>query len=406
MNVHKIRQDFPILQRTVNDKPLVYLDNAATTQRPLQVIQAVGNFYRTHNANVHRSPHTLSFEATQAYEDAHRAVARLINAPSWREVIFVRNATEALNLVAYGWGLHHLKEGDEILTTVSEHHSNIVPWQFLARVTGARVRYVPVDEEGRWTPDDVRKMLSPHTRIVALGHVSNITGVIHPVKEAAQLAREAGALVVVDGAQAVPHLPVDVQDLGVDFYAASGHKMLGPTGIGFLWGRAELLESMEPFLYGGDMIAEVTLEGASWNELPWKFEAGTPNIAGGIGLKAAVDYLEAVGLQAILEHELDLTRYALERLQEIPGIVLYGPRTAENRVGVITFNLEGVHPHDVAYILDQEGIAIRSGHHCAQPLLTRLAAGNTARASFYLYNTRDEVDLFITALEKAARVLR
>ncbi len=406
MNVQKIRQDFPILQRTVNDKPLVYLDNAATTQRPLQVIQAVENFYRTHNANVHRSPHTLSFEATQAYEDAHRAVARLINAPSWREVIFVRNATEALNLVAYGWGLHHLKEGDEILTTVSEHHSNIVPWQFLARVTGARVRYVPVDEEGRWTPDDVRKMLSPHTRIVALGHVSNITGVIHPVKEAAQLAREVGALVVVDGAQAVPHLPVDVQDLGVDFYAASGHKMLGPTGIGFLWGRAELLESMEPFLYGGDMIAEVTLEGASWNELPWKFEAGTPNIAGGIGLKAAVDYLEAVGLQAILEHELDLTRYALDRLQEIPGIVLYGPRTAENRVGVITFNLEGVHPHDVAYILDQEGIAIRSGHHCAQPLLTRLAAGNTARASFYLYNTRDEVDLFITALEKAARVLR
>ena len=406
MNTEKIRQDFPILQRKVNGKPLVYLDNAATTQRPLSVIQAVEAFYRTYNANVHRSPHTLSFEATQAYEDAHRAVARLIHAPSWREVIFVRNATEALNLVAYGWGLHHLKEGDEILTTVSEHHSNIVPWQFLARITGARVRYVPVDDEGRWTPDDVRKLLSPRTRIVALGHVSNITGVIHPVKEAASIAREAGALVVVDGAQAVPHLPVNVQDLGVDFYAASGHKMLGPTGIGFLWGRKELLEAMEPFLYGGDMISEVTLEGASWNELPWKFEAGTPNIAGGIGLKAAVEYLEAVGLPAILEHEVELTRYALERLQEIPGIVLYGPRTAENRVGVITFNLEGVHPHDVAYILDQEGIAIRSGHHCAQPLLTRLAAGNTARASFYLYNTREEVDLLVTALKKAVQVLR
>jgi len=406
MNVEKIRQDFPIFQREINGKPLVYLDNAATTQRPLQVIHAVDTFYRTYNANVHRSPHTLSFEATQAYENAHRAVARLINAPSWREVIFVRNATEALNLVAYGWGLHHLKEGDEILTTISEHHSNLVPWQFLARATGARVRYVPVDDEGRWSPEDVRKLLSPRTRIVALGHVSNITGVIHPVKEAAEIVRDAGALVVVDGAQAIPHLPVDVQDLGVDFYAASGHKMLGPTGIGFLWGRAEILETMEPFLYGGDMIAEVTLEGATWNELPWKFEAGTPNIAGGIGLKAAVEYLETVGLPAIFAHEVELTRYALERLQEVPGMVLYGPRTAENRVGVITFNLEGVHPHDVAYILDQEGIAIRSGHHCAQPLLTRLAAGNAARASFYLYNTREEVDLLIAALEKAARVLR
>lgn len=406
MNVEALRNDFPILQREVNGKPLVYLDNAATTQRPRQVIEAVDRFYRTYNANVHRSPHTLSFEATEAYERAHRVVARFIHARSWREIVFVRNATEALNLVAYGWALHNLKEGDEILTTVSEHHSNLVPWQFVARMTGARVKYVPVDDEGRWTPDDVRKLLTSRTRIVALGHVSNITGIIHPVKEAAILAKEVGALVVVDGAQAVPHIPVDVQDLGVDVYVASGHKMLGPTGIGFLWAREDLLETMEPFLYGGDMISEVTLEGAKWNELPWKFEAGTPNIAGGIGLAAAVEYLESAGMEAILAHEVDLTRYALERLQEIPGVILYGPRTADRRVGVITFNLEGVHPHDVAYILDQEGIAIRSGHHCAQPLLTRLVAGNTARASFYLYNTREEIDRFIAALLKAAQVLR
>ncbi len=405
MKVEELRRDFPILQRKVHGKPLVYLDNAATTQRPRQVVEAITRFYETYNANVHRSPHTLSFEATQAYEEAHRVVARWIHAASWREIVFVRNATEGLNLVAYGWALHHLKEGDEIVTTVSEHHSNLVPWQFVARQTGATLRYVDVDDTGRWDPDDLRQVLSARTRLVALGHVSNITGVIHPIEEAARLAREVGAVVVVDGAQAVPHLPVDVQALGVDVYVASGHKMLGPTGIGFVWARESFLESMEPFLYGGDMIREVTLEGAQWNELPWKFEAGTPNVAGGIGLAAAVTYLENVGMERILRHEVELTAYALERLKEIPGIVLYGPPDTHRRVGVITFNLEGVHPHDVAYVLDQEGIAIRSGHHCAQPLLTRLKAGNTARASFYLYNTREEVDRLVEGLHKALKIL-
>lgn len=405
MKMETFRRDFPILDRKIEGKPLAYLDNAATTQRPRQVIEAIERFYREYNANVHRSPHTLSFEATQAYEDAHRAVARWIHASSWREIVFVRNATEALNLIAYGWALPNLREGDEIVTTVSEHHSNLVPWQFVAPQKGATLRYLDVDAWGRWDPDDLRKILSSRTRLVALGHVSNITGVIHPIEEAARLAKEVGALVVVDGAQAVPHLTVDVQALGVDAYVASGHKMLGPTGIGFLWARETLLETMSPFLYGGDMISEVTLEGATWNELPWKFEAGTPNIAGGIGLAEAVAYLERIGMETILEHEISLTAYALERLREIPGILLYGPLDTQNRVGVITFNLEGVHPHDVAYILDQEGIAIRSGHHCAQPLLNRLKAGNTARASFYLYNTKEEVDRLVQGLRKVQKIL-
>ncbi len=405
MNLQEIRSWFPILEREVNGHPLVYLDNAATTQRPRQVIEAVQRFYETYNANVHRSPHTLSFEATEAYERAHRAVARFIGASSWREVVFVRNATEGLNLFAYAWGLSHLQEGDEIVTTVSEHHSNLVPWQFLARRTGATLRVVDVDDEGRWNPDDIRRELSERTRLVALGHASNITGVVHPVQEVARAAHEAGALVVVDAAQSLPHLPVNVQALGADVLVASGHKMLGPMGIGLFWARREVLEEMDPFLYGGNMIQTVTLQEATWNELPWKFEAGTPNVAGAVGLEAALQVLEKVGMEAIYQHEVVLTTYALERLAAIPDVEVYGPRDVHDRIGVISFNLRGIHPHDVAYVLDQQGVAVRSGHHCAQPLLERLGAGNTVRASFYLYNTKEDVDRWIEALQRVRTIL-
>lgn len=405
MNLAEIRSWFPILEREVNGHPLVYLDNAATTQRPRQVVEAVARFYTAHNANVHRSPHTLSFEATEAYERAHRTVARFIGAASWREVVFVRNATEGLNLFAYAWGLSRLKPGDEILTTVSEHHSNLIPWQFLARRTGATLRVVDVDDEGRWSAEAVREVLSERTRIVALGHASNITGVVHPVEAVVEAAHAVGAHVVIDAAQSLPHLPVNVQELGVDVLVASGHKMLGPMGIGIFWARRDLLEEMDPFLYGGDMIQTVTLEAATWNELPWKFEAGTPNVAGAVGLDAAVRVLEQVGMEAIYRHEVELTAYALQRLQELPEVELYGPRTTEHRIGVISFNLRGIHPHDVAYVLDQMGVAVRSGHHCAQPLLERLGAGNTVRASFYLYNTRDDVDRWIEALQRVRTIL-
>ncbi len=403
-DVEKIRRDFPILQRKINNYPLIYFDNAATTQRPLQVLDTLRNFYLHSNANIHRGIHLLSHEATESYEMAHRKVAEFINASSWEEIIFLRNATEALNLVMYAYGLNHLKEGDEVVVTISEHHSNIVPWLYLRKKVGIVLKFARVDREGRVDLDHMESLITDKTRIVSIFHASNVTGVIAPVKEVARMAKEKGAIVVVDGAQSLPHIPVDVRDLNVDFYAGSGHKMLGPTGIGFLYGRKELLQEMDPFLYGGDMIMEVTTEGATWNCLPWKFEAGTQNIAGGIGLASAIDYLRGIGMENILKHEIELTEYALMKLSDFKEVKIYGPKNTNDRIGAITFNIEGAHPHDVAHIFNSFGIAIRSGHHCAQPLLRHLGAEGAARASFYIYNTLEEIDKMIEAVKRVIEI--
>ncbi len=402
----KVREDFPIFQRKIHGKPLIYLDNAATTQRPRPVIEALERFYTRMNANVHRAVHTLSHEASVAYEEAHKKVARFINARSWREIIFTRNATEALNLVMYGWGLWELEEGDEIVLTIMEHHSNLVPWMLLRERRGVVLKFIDVDEQGRLKLDEFKRLLSPRTKLVGVIHASNVLGTINPLPEIVEAAHRVGARVVVDAAQSAPHLPLDVRALDCDFLAASGHKMLGPTGTGFLYGKRELLERMEPFLRGGDMISSVTLEGATWNELPWKFEAGTPSIADGIALGVAVDYLMDLGLENVYAHERRLLEYALERLLKLEGVVVYGPHDPEDRLGVISFNVEGVHPHDLASVLDEEGIAVRSGHHCAQPLMRRLGMDNTARASFYIYNTEDEVDRLIEGIQRAKRLFR
>ncbi len=394
----RIRADFPILNQTVNGRPLVYLDNAATTQKPRQVIEAVARYYETSNANVHRAIHTLGERATEQYEGARERVARFVGARDAREVVFTRNATEALNLVAYAWGLRRLGPGDEIVTTLMEHHSNFVPWQQVAEARGARLRVAAPEPDGTLDLERLAGLFTERTRLVAVTHASNVLGTINPVDEIARRAHEAGALVVVDGAQSAPHMPVDVAALGCDFFAFSGHKMLGPTGIGVLWGRRELLEAMEPFLYGGDMIAGVRLEGADWNEVPYKFEAGTPNIAGAIGLAAAIDYLEAVGMENVHAHEQRLTAYARRWLEEVGGIEIYGPRG--ERSGLLSFNLAGIHPHDVATVLNEEGVAIRAGHHCAQPLMDWLEVPATNRASFYIYNTEADVDRLAAALVK------
>jgi len=337
------------------------------------------------------------------YEEGHKKIAGLIGAGHWREIIFTRNATESINLVAYGWGLHNLKEGDEVVITIMEHHSNIVPWQMLRDVKGIKLKYINVDDKGNLKLDELEDIITEKTKLVSVIHASNVTGAVNPVKEISREAKKAGALVLVDAAQTVPHMSVDVEELGCDFLVASGHKMLGPTGIGFLYGKKELLQSMEPFMYGGDMIEKVTMEESTWNELPWKFEAGTPNIAGGIALGAAVDYMDALGLDNIYAHETELTNYAYERFSEIPWINTYGSET-DARVGVISFNVDGVHPHDVAGTLDEEGIAVRSGHHCAQPLMKRLGMDYAARVSFYIYNTKEEVDFTVRALEKAKKL--
>ena len=403
----KLREDFPIFQRKIDGHPLIYLDNAATTQRPRQVVEAVRRFYEERNANVHRGVHTLSYEASVAYEEAHAKVAEFIGADGPEEIIFTRNATEALNLVAYAWGLWELQEGDEVLLTVMEHHSNIVPWQALRRLKGITLKFLDVDDEGRLRLEELPRLLTPKTRLVGVVHASNLLGTINPVAEIAEEAHRVGALVLVDAAQSVPHLPVNVKELGCDFLAASGHKMLGPTGIGFLYARRELLEEMEPFLYGGDMIETVTLESSTWNRLPWKFEAGTPNIAGGIGLAAAIDYLESLSMEQVFQHERELLEYALERLSQLEGMELYGPPPREgNRLGIVAFNLEGIHPDDVALVLNSHGIAVRSGHHCAQPLMRRLGTPHAVRASFYIYNTREEIDELAAALEEARRLFR
>ncbi|MGH7808093.1 MAG: cysteine desulfurase [Thermodesulfobacteriota bacterium] len=403
LKTYEIRNDFPILERKIRGKPLIYLDNAATTQKPISVIEAEKRFYEETNANIHRAVHTLSYESTVLYQDSHKKIANFIGAASWREIIFTRNATESINLVAYGWGLHNLKEGDEVLITIMEHHSNIVPWQMVRNSRGIKLRFLDVDDAGRLKLDELPKLLSERTKLVGIIHASNVLGTVNPLEEIIKEAKKVGALVLVDAAQSVPHFPLDVNQIGCDFLVASGHKMLAPTGTGFLYGRRELLDQMEPFLYGGDMIETVTMEKATWNELPWKYEAGTPNIAGGIGLGAAVDYLHRLGMEKIIAHERELVIYALESLSDFPWIDIYGPKDGE-RVGVISFNIRGVHPHDVAGILDEEGIAVRSGHHCAQPLMRRLGIENAVRVSFYLYNTKEEIDKLTEVLREAKRL--
>ncbi|MGH7540722.1 MAG: cysteine desulfurase, partial [Gemmatimonadota bacterium] len=399
LDVEAVRAEFPILHRTVNGRRLVYLDNAASSQRPRRVIERVTRYESEEHANVHRGVHALSTAATRAYEEARRTIAEHLGAAEPGEVVFTRGTTEAINLVAGSWGLDRLGAGDEIVLTKMEHHSNIVPWQLVAARTGALLRFVDVTPEGRLDMDDFERLLGPRTRLVALTHVSNTLGTINPIREIAERARERGAAVLVDGAQAVPHLAVDVRSLGCDFYAFSGHKTCGPTGIGALWARRALLESMPPYQGGGEMISEVRLDGSSWAAVPHKFEAGTPNISGAVGLGEALLFLDELGRETLESHERDLAAYALDRLESVPGIRLLGPR--EGRTALFSFTFADIHPHDLATILDQRGIAIRAGHHCNQPLMAHLGVEATARASFYFYNTRDEVDELVDALHMA-----
>jgi cysteine desulfurase/selenocysteine lyase len=398
-DVNKARKDFPILERRIGGKRLIYLDNAATSQKPRPVLNALDEYYEAHNANIHRAVHRLAEEATAGYENSREKVASFLGASDARGLVFTRGTTEAINLVAYAWGRRSLREGDEVVLTEAEHHSNIVPWQLTARATGARLRFIPIREDGTLDMEEAERLVGSRTKMVGCIHASNVLGTINPVEELAELAHSVGALMLVDGAQSAPHMPVDLEALGCDFFACSGHKMLGPTGVGVLWGRPETLEEMDPFLGGGEMIREVRLEYSTWNELPYKFEAGTMNIAQAIGLGAAVDYLGALGIENIREHELRLGEYAYEKIREIEGITVYGPE--KNRTGLVSFTLPEVHPHDLSQILDEEGIAIRSGHHCTQPLMRRLGVAATARASFYLYNTEEEADALVEALERS-----
>ncbi len=399
----RIREDFPILKRSVHGSPLVYLDSAATSQKPVSVIETISDYYRLINANVHRGVYALSVQATDKYEGARAKVARFINAADTAEIIFTRNTTESINLLAQSWGMENLKTGDEILLTEMEHHSNLVPWFLLAQRTGAVVRHLPIRDDGTLDMERWGERFTERTRIVSVTHVSNVLGTINPVEEIVARAHRHGALVAVDSAQGVPHLKVDVQALGADFVAFSAHKMLGPTGVGVLWGRRELLERMPPVLGGGDMIRTVSLTDATWNDLPWKFEAGTPNIADVVGFGAAIDYLEAAGMDRIRRHEVELTTYALERMREIDDLELYGPEDPEGRAGVISFNHRSIHPHDLGTYLDRRGVAIRAGHHCAQPLMERLGQNATARASFYLYNNHADIDALVDGLREAGR---
>ncbi|MEK4661996.1 cysteine desulfurase [Priestia sp. FSL H7-0729] len=391
-----IREQFPILHQEINGHPLVYLDSAATSQKPRAVIEAVKHYYEYENSNVHRGVHTLGSRATDAYEGAREKVAKFINARRTQEIIFTRGTTTALNLVASSYARANCKEGDEIVITQMEHHSNLIPWQQVAKETGATLKYIPLQPDGHIELADVEKTITNNTKIVAIAYVSNVMGLIHPVKQIAEIAHRNGAVIVVDGAQSTPHMKVDVQDLDCDFYALSGHKMCGPTGIGALYGKKALLESMEPIEFGGEMIDDVGLYESNWKELPWKFEGGTPIIAGAVGLGAAIDFLEQIGMDEIAHHESVLAAYATERLSEIDGLTIYGP--AKRHVGVVTFNLGDVHPHDVATVLDASGVAIRAGHHCCQPLMRWLEVSSTARASFYLYNNEQDVDRLVSAL--------
>ncbi|MBU7320318.1 cysteine desulfurase [Paenibacillus oleatilyticus] len=398
MNTADIRSQFPILHQDVNGHPLVYLDSAATSQKPVSVIEAVKRYYELDNANVHRGVHTLGSRATDAYEGAREKVRRFINASSTEEIIFTRGTTTAINLVASSYARAVCGEGDEIVITPMEHHSNLIPWQQVAKATGAVLKYIPLQPDGTISLADVEKTITERTKMVSVVYVSNVLGVVNPVKEIAEIAHRHGAKVMVDGAQSTPHLKVDVQALGCDFYALSGHKMCAPTGIGALYGSKELLMEMEPIEFGGEMIDHVGLYDSTWKDLPWKFEGGTPIIAGAVGLGAAIDFLESIGLDAIEQHEKQLAAYAMERMLQIDGLTIYGPQ--QNRAGLITFNLDDVHPHDVATVLDADGIAVRAGHHCCQPLMRWLNVTATARASFYLYNTEADVDRLVASLIK------
>ncbi len=397
MDVQAIREQFPILNQEVNGHPLVYLDSSATSQKPIQVIEAVDSYYRLHNSNVHRGVHTLGSRATDLYEGAREKVKNFINAKTSTEIIFNRGTTTALNIVAQSYGLANVSEGDEIVITPMEHHSNIIPWQQVAKVKGATLKYIPLQEDGTISLDDVRNIVTTNTKIVAVAHVSNVLGSINPVKEIATIAHENGAVIVVDGAQSAPHVNVDVQDLNCDFYAFSGHKMCAPTGIGVLYGKQELLEKMEPVEFGGEMIDFVEKYDSTWKELPWKFEGGTPIIAGAVGLGAAIDFLTDIGMDNIHAYEEKLAAYALDRLGAIDDLTIYGPK---ERAALVTFNLDDVHPHDVSTVLDTEGIAIRAGHHCAQVLMKWLNASATARASMYIYNTEEDIDRLVDGLLK------
>lgn len=397
MDIKAIKKEFPILDQAVNGHPLVYLDSSATSQKPIKVIEAVNDYYRLDNSNVHRGVHTLGSRATDKYEGAREKVRRFINAESTAEIIFNRGTTSGINTVAQSYAMNKLQAGDEIVITEMEHHSNLIPWQQAAKLSGATLKFIPLQPDGTITLDDVRKTVTANTKIVAIAHVSNVLGTVHPIKEIAKIAHENGAVLVVDGAQGAPHTQVDVQEMDCDFYAFSGHKMCAPTGIGVLYGKRELLENMEPVEFGGEMIDFVNLEDSTWKELPWKFEGGTPIIASAIGLGAAIDFLTDIGIENIENYENQLIKYAVERMNEIDGIDIYGPK---ERAALITFNLGEIHPHDVSTILDAEGIAIRAGHHCAQPLMRWLGVTATARASFYLYNTKEDVDRLVDGLLK------
>ncbi|MBC2155098.1 cysteine desulfurase [Listeria innocua] len=399
IDIQKIRADFPILAQEINEKPLAYLDNAATSQKPKQVIEALTHYYEFDNANVHRGVHTLAARATDAYESARGKVAKFIHAREVAEIIFTRGTTSAINLVVDSYAEANIEAGDEIVISYLEHHSNLIPWQQLAKRKGAVLKYIELEEDGTISVEQAKKTIGEKTKIVALAHVSNVLGTITPIKEIAAIAHQFGAVILVDGAQAVPHMEVDVVDLDADFYAFSGHKMMAPTGIGALYGKRELLDAMEPTEFGGEMIDFVELYDSTWKELPWKFEAGTPIIGGAIALGAAIDYLAEVGLANIHAHEQELASYAIEEMSKIEGITIYGPKDASKRCGLVTFNLEGAHPHDIATILDEDGIAIRAGHHCAQPLMKWLDVSSTARASFYIYNTKEEIDALIDGLK-------
>ncbi|WLR50479.1 cysteine desulfurase [Bacillus tianshenii] len=391
MDVKAIREQFPILNQEVNGHPLVYLDSAATSQKPASVIDTLSDYYRGYNSNVHRGVHTLGTRATDGYEGAREKVRRFINAENSKEVIFTRGTTTAINTIAASYGRANLSEGDEIVITPMEHHSNIIPWQQIAKETGATLKYIPLQQDGTIALEDVRTTVTNNTKIVAVMYVSNVLGTINPIKEITQIAHENGAVMVVDGAQSTPHMKVDVQDLDCDFYAFSAHKMCGPTGVGVLYGKKKHLEKMEPVEFGGEMIDFVNLYDSTWKELPWKFEGGTPIIAGAIGLGAAIDFLEEIGMDNIEAYEHKLAQYAMERLSGIKGMQIYGPSSGE-RAGLVTFNIDDVHPHDLATVLDTEGIAVRAGHHCAQPLMRWLEVSATARASFYIYNTEEDID--------------
>ena len=407
-SLEEIRSHFPVLNRRVrDDKRLVYLDNAATTQKPNQVIDAITDYYQNHNSNIHRAVHALAEESTEAFEVTRDKVAKFLNIQNREEIVFVKGTTEAINLVAYAWGRDNVQKGDVVITTEYEHHSNIVPWQLLTQDRGAELKYIDIDDNGELMLEQLDEYLATgKVKLVAISHVSNVLGTITDVQKVIKKCKNAGAKILVDGAQAVPHMKVDITNLGCDFYAFSAHKMLGPTGVGVLWARKELLENMRPFQGGGDMIREVHKYETTWNDLPYKFEAGTPNVADVICFSAAIDYLVNIGIDNVRNHEIELTKYALEKMSKVKGLTIYGPKDPQKASGVISFNFNDVHPHDVATIIDKNGVAIRSGHHCAQVLMEKLNVAATNRASFYIYTTKDEVDVLIDSLEQVAKVFK